>query len=555
MHGAPESPSAFDFVAQHACECYAAAWHPHEENVLATAARDGGIRLWSAPPKRKSGGASGGDISGGSSSGLPQAQILASLSPSPGTAVTALAFDGGGFRLFCGFADGMMRESAVDVGGAAGASLRPLRECKDLLGETVTCVRTAPNDRKVLARTVADRIASVDVGFFGATHSYELGARSKRRTRKKVRRGGGGSPGGSSSNPSSSFGSLARFASSPDGRWIAAGDADGCCRLFDADVAGAGVPMAVADAAPGVGIRDVAWSPGAHCVAVAAAGGGRPLRLVAKTDAREDAPVPRRPTRPGAVPLGLAVEGKERIKALRAASGFAAEDKPRPMLPTHLTPDAVREMLGRVRVDAARERSAAIDDARRERRAAANASANAGVTGASASAAAGGWGVGAQASFAAPTAATSIGGTAASGFAARRAAAEKENESVGAAAAAGKGPPASWDSRGYEEPAAGFGLGGEGVLSGAPPSPRSIRTAAAERRRPRPRNPRGSGSGARDSSRARGFLRAARARGAGEEARDAGSAWDVGAAKCASHDTDVWWSDTDARRCRRAIVY
>ena len=474
VHGAPESPSAFDFVAQHACECYAAAWHSHEENVLATAARDGGIRLWSAPPKRKSGGASGGGALGGalggSSSGLPQAQILASLSPSPGTAVTALAFDGGGFRLFCGFADGMMRESAVDVGGAAGASLRPLRECKDLLGETVTCVRTAPNDRKVLARTVADRIASVDVGFFGATHSYELGARSKRRTRKKAAGGGGGSPGGlgSSSNPSSSFGSLARFASSPDGRWIAAGDADGCCRLFDADVAGAGVPMAVADAAPGVGIRDVAWSPGAHCVAVAAAGGGRPLRLVAKTDAREDAPVPRRPTRPGAVPLGLAVEGKERIKALRAASGFAAEDKPRPMLPTHLTPDAVREMLGRVRVDAARERSAAIDDARRERRAAANANI-AGVTGASAAAAAtpGGWGVGAQASFA-PTAATSIGGTAASGFDARRAAAEKENESVGAAAAAaGKGPPASWDSRGFEEPAAGFGLGGEGVLSGA----------------------------------------------------------------------------------------
>ena len=169
-----------------------------------------------------------------------------------------------------------MRESAVDVGGAAGASIRPLRECKDLLGETVTCVRTAPNDRKVLARTVADRIASVDVGFFGATHSYELGARSKRRTRKKVAGGGGGSPGGSSSNLSSSFGSLARFASSPDGRWTAAGDADGCCRLFDADVAGAGVPMAVADAAPASASATSRGARGA-LVAVAAAGGGRPL--------------------------------------------------------------------------------------------------------------------------------------------------------------------------------------------------------------------------------------------------------------------------------------
>jgi hypothetical protein len=206
------------------------------------------------------------------------------------------------------------------------------------------------------------------------------------------------------------------------------------------------------------------------------------------------------------------VEGKERIKALRAASGFAAEDKPRPMLPTHLTPDAVREMLGRVRVDASRQRSAALDDARRERRAAANA----GVTGASASATPGGWGVGEARSFA-PTAATSIGGTAASRFAAHRAAAEKENESVGAAAAAaaagagagaaGKGPPASWDSRGFEEPA-GFGIGGEGVLSGAPAvsafDPYGGGGAAA----PAPEEPAGFGLGGE------GFLLGARPSGA-----------------------------------------
>ena len=53
------------------------------------------------------------------------------------------------------------------------SSLRPLRECKDTMGEPVTCVRVTPNDRRVLVRTLADRIAALDVSFFAATHSFD----------------------------------------------------------------------------------------------------------------------------------------------------------------------------------------------------------------------------------------------------------------------------------------------------------------------------------------------------------------------------------------------
>ena len=38
-----------DAVAQHACECYGAVWHPLVPDVVATAARDGGVRLWRVP--------------------------------------------------------------------------------------------------------------------------------------------------------------------------------------------------------------------------------------------------------------------------------------------------------------------------------------------------------------------------------------------------------------------------------------------------------------------------------------------------------------------------
>ena len=44
--GGEAAASAFDIVAQHACGCYSAAWHPTAPGVLATGARDGGVRLW-----------------------------------------------------------------------------------------------------------------------------------------------------------------------------------------------------------------------------------------------------------------------------------------------------------------------------------------------------------------------------------------------------------------------------------------------------------------------------------------------------------------------------
>jgi len=48
------------------------------------------------------------------------------------------------------------------------------------MGECITCIRVTPNNRRVLARTLGDRIAAVDVSFFAATHSFDCG------------RGGGG---------------------------------------------------------------------------------------------------------------------------------------------------------------------------------------------------------------------------------------------------------------------------------------------------------------------------------------------------------------------------
>ena len=199
------------------------------------------------------------------------------------------------------------------------------------------------------------------------------------------------------------------------------------------------------------------------------------------------------------------------------------------MLPTHLTPDAVREMLGRVRVDAARERSAAIDDARRERRAAANASI-AGVTGASAAARrrAGGASGPRRRSPPRPRRRRSAEPPRPGSTRARRM--EKENESVGAAAAAaGKRAARVVGLPGIRGTGGGVRARGRGSPLGRP---RRLRVRSVRRRRSGGARRRGTrGVRARGTrgipSRARGFLRAARARGAGEEARDAGSAWDV----------------------------
>ena len=89
----------------------------------------------------------------------------------------------------------MVREHIVELKDEA--SLRPLRECKDTLGEPVTCVRVAPNNRKVLARTFADRVVAIDVEFFGATHNFDCGgARRHRRApvlSEMAKHGAGGS--------------------------------------------------------------------------------------------------------------------------------------------------------------------------------------------------------------------------------------------------------------------------------------------------------------------------------------------------------------------------
>ena len=362
---------ADDMVAQHACECYAAAWHPVAPGVTATAARDGGIRLWRMPRKA-------GELAmTGYAAATPTSQeawTLTGAAPSAGVAATALAFDSGGYRLFVGFADGVVRELQVELGQDAGvglrgpesgglaselglahmmtgkvtaanSSLRPLRECKDTMGEPITCIRVTPNDRRILVRTLADRIAAVDIGFFAATHSFDCSSSTrgsgprKTSTAETVRTAAKTHP-------------LMRCAVSPDGRWLVAGTSERTVRLFDVDVAGPGVRVPGADAgAVGAGINDVAWSPAAHVIAIAPVRGGQPLRVLAKI---EGAPPVSPPSRPHMAVL-KGPGGAEFTKETRAAAGFGR--RLRAELPPRLTPEAVREMLNRVRVEAQRDRS------------------------------------------------------------------------------------------------------------------------------------------------------------------------------------------------------
>ena len=227
--------SAFDVVAQHACATRGVA--PHGPGVLATAPAT--AASGSGPPRTPPAAAK------------RNARVVAAVASAPGVAATAMAFDRTGLRLWVGFADGVVREHRVDfAGGGAGEapSVRSLRECKDLLGEPITCLRAAPTDRRLFVRTAADRVAAVDVSFFAATHTFDCdgGARGTMRAIRGAGVGGGGalrSAEGAfagSAAAAASAGARGAFRASPDdadGR----GAADGSARLFDVDVGGVGV--------------------------------------------------------------------------------------------------------------------------------------------------------------------------------------------------------------------------------------------------------------------------------------------------------------------------
>ena len=118
-----------DAVAQHACECYGAAWHPQRPELAATVARDGGVRLWNMPWGQ------------GSRSVPAQGSVVTGIAPGqPGVAATALTFDKGGHRVFVGFADGSVREMLVELGqdvlGAGGTHGRGSAAAPDVVGST-----------------------------------------------------------------------------------------------------------------------------------------------------------------------------------------------------------------------------------------------------------------------------------------------------------------------------------------------------------------------------------------------------------------------------------
>ena len=143
--------------------------------------------------------------------------------------------------------------------------------------------------------------------------------------------------------------------------------ADGSTRLFDVDIGGDGVRVPAAETR-GVRVNDVAWSPAAHVVCVASADARKPVALKASVEGRPAIEPPARANgvgilgRPGAPTTAAA------IKKSREAAGFASSARGRAdPLPAELTPDAVREMLRRIRVDAQRERTQAKEDFQRQR--------------------------------------------------------------------------------------------------------------------------------------------------------------------------------------------
>jgi hypothetical protein len=236
------------------------------------------------------------------------------------------------------------------------------------MGEAITCVRVAPNNRRVLTRTLADRVVSMDLTYFAATHSFDCG-RDDRKAKASSTTERVAANATATANDGASFkhpGASMRFALSPDGRFVAAGSRDGTARVFDVDVPGKGVPFAAAEDpnALGVAVNDVAWSPAAHVVAIAGAHGSRGLRLAAYQDGRK--PVAR-PPRPEAIIMGRPTSLAS-AKKTREASGLGALQRPpRSELPPRLTPDAVRDILHRVRVDSRLDRAEFTSEYRRSR--------------------------------------------------------------------------------------------------------------------------------------------------------------------------------------------
>ena len=252
---------------------------PHAPGVLATGARDGGVRLWATVF--------------GSGGGARNARVVAACRSSAAcVAATAMAATA---RERCGVVGFAASSSSTGwtsrAAARAGAPPRSLRERKDLLGEPIGDGAASRPPTGGLRDPPPTASAASGPSDFAATHTFDCDA-GRARNHARHRRGAG--VGGGGALRASAEGALRRLGGerrggSPGAHVRALGAAAGgrrrrtARRGIDVDVIGVRVALPAAARSSGVRVND-GWSPAARaCVAGDEAGGGaRSLRRRAR---------------------------------------------------------------------------------------------------------------------------------------------------------------------------------------------------------------------------------------------------------------------------------
>ncbi|GMH32710.1 hypothetical protein BSKO_00544 [Bryopsis sp. KO-2023] len=174
-------------ILQHSCFVYSCAFHPlpKKRSYVTTGGYDGFLRVWSCE-KRK---------------------VVDGIKVHNGY-VNATIFEPNGLRLYSGDSLGIIAESSYSDERGRHPSLKPLRVCKDLVDQGISCLRIHGGGRKLFAGTKTGRICIMDMKVFGCVG--ELGT---------ARLGT----------------HLCRFDISSDGQWVIFGSQDGKCSVWNVE--------------------------------------------------------------------------------------------------------------------------------------------------------------------------------------------------------------------------------------------------------------------------------------------------------------------------------
>ncbi|CAG9466609.1 unnamed protein product [Pedinophyceae sp. YPF-701] len=311
-------PLAERLSLQHPCFVYAAVFMPRQVAGVAigvTGGFDGCLRVW--------------DLSNG-----VQLQSLRAHADH----VNAIACGWYGRRMFSADGGGIVSELAFDERAiteppdARYQCLVVTRQCADLSGEPIVCLRIMPDNVGLLALTKTSRLVKMSIGetrTFTVAREY-LGAAC-------------------STLP-------LRFDVSPDGRYIAAGlEVGGGVMIWEVDSGdGAHVPALGHGKAP---VLHVSWSPTDQVVTTCTMTSGHQARVWAAWPGQEQlpaqwvaAPEGRTPMRPGARKRWRVAGSAAVLAGGRRGDAAAALDKASEDLPERLTPEDVARMLQAVRV-------------------------------------------------------------------------------------------------------------------------------------------------------------------------------------------------------------